>query len=381
MKNFLLSMTRMVKHQNSHYVYKTIWQRLHIDPVLLLGIMILLSISLGLLYSSSNQDFTIILKQVIRMSIAISVMLLIAQIPAYKIKVWTPLIYSVSLFLLLSVLIIGTFAKGSQRWLAIGLFNFQPSEMMKLTVPMMVAWYFSHKRLPPQIKSLFFAGLIILIPAFLITKQPDLGTALMVFLSGIAVVFFAGVSLGFFMSLLGLFTITAPFLILLLHDYQRQRILSFLNPESDPLGHGYHIIQSKIAIGSGGILGKGWLNGSQGKLNFIPEDSTDFIFVILAEEFGLIGCAILLMVVLFIVARCLYIASHAQDHYTRLLAGSIGLIIFFSCFINIGMVTGLLPVVGLPLPLVRYGGSSMLILMAGFGILMSIHTHRKFLSD
>lgn len=379
MKNFLLSMNRAVKHQNSHYLYKTIWQRIHIDPVLLAGIIMLLAISLGLLYSSSNQDLTMISKQMVRIGIAFISMLIIAQIPIYKIRTWTPFIYLISVALLLSVLFIGTFAKGSRRWLELGLFNFQPSEIIKLTVPMMIAWYFSHITLPPRIKSLFFAGVMILVPAFLIMKQPDLGTALMVFLSGFSVIFFSGVSLGFFVGLLGIFIVAAPSLILLLHNYQRQRILSFLNPESDPLGHGYHIIQSKIAIGSGGILGKGWLNGSQGKLNFIPEDSTDFIFVILAEEFGLIGCVLLLITVLFIVIRCLYIANHAQDNYSRLLAGSIGLIIFFSCFINIGMVTGLLPVVGLPLPLVSYGGSAMLILMIGFGMLMSIHTHRKFL--
>jgi rod shape determining protein RodA len=281
--------------------------------------------------------------------------------------------------LLLAVLLIGEIGKGAQRWLDLGVFRFQPSEMMKLAVPMMVAWYLSDHPLPPSWRRLAVAALVILTPTLLIAKQPDLGTALLVASAGIFVLLFAGIPWRLVFSAGALIAACGPVLWHFMHDYQRQRVLTFLNPEKDPLGTGYHIIQSKIAIGSGGLYGKGWLNGTQSQLNFLPERSTDFIFAAYAEEFGLFGILLLLAVYLLVIMRGLLIAAQAQDTYTRLLAGSLVMTFFIYIFVNIGMVTGLLPVVGLPLPLVSYGGTSMVTLMAGFGILMSIHTHRKLL--
>ena len=263
--------------------------------------------------------------------------------------------------------------------LDLGFFRFQPSEMSKLAVPMMVAWYLNEHPLPPNMKRVFVASLIIIVPTLLIAKQPDLGTALLVGGAGLFVLLFAGVSWRLVTGFGALMAACAPVLWHFMHDYQRQRVLTFLNPEKDPLGAGYHIIQSKIAIGSGGLYGKGWLNGTQSQLNFLPERSTDFIFAAYAEEFGFFGILLLLLVYLLIIIRGLIIAAQAQDTYTRLLAGGLVMTFFIYIFVNIGMVTGLLPVVGLPLPLISYGGTSMVTLMAGFGILMSIHTHRKLL--
>jgi rod shape determining protein RodA len=251
--------------------------------------------------------------------------------------------------------------------------------MMKLAVPMMVAWYLSEQALPPRPRRLLSASLVIIVPTLLIAKQPDLGTALLVASAGIFVLLFAGVSWRLVTGFGAFAAACAPVLWYFMHDYQRQRVLTFLNPEQDPLGAGYHIIQSKIAIGSGGLYGKGWLNGTQSQLNFLPERSTDFIFAAYAEEFGFFGILLLLAVYLLIIMRGLFIAVQAQDTYSRLLAGSLVMTFFIYIFVNIGMVSGLLPVVGLPLPLVSYGGTSMVTLMAGFGILMSIHTHRKLL--
>jgi rod shape determining protein RodA len=247
-------------------------------------------------------------------------------------------------------------------------------------VPMMVAWYLAEKPLPPTVRTLTVSALIIMVPALMIAKQPDLGTALLVASAGIFALFLAGVRWRMILGALAAAGAALPALWYLMHDYQRQRVLTFLNPESDPLGAGYHIIQSKIAIGSGGIYGKGWLNGTQSQLDFLPERHTDFIFAVLAEEFGLTGALLLLALYLFVIYRGLYIASQAQDTFSRLLAGSLTLVFFVYLFVNTGMVTGLLPVVGVPLPLVSYGGTSLVTLMAGFGILMSIHTHRKLLA-
>jgi rod shape determining protein RodA len=273
----------------------------------------------------------------------------------------------------------GDIGQGAQRWLDLGFIRFQPSEIMKLAVPMMVVWYLSDKRLPPTGWKLLLAGVLILAPVVLIAKQPDLGTSLLIGSSGFFVLFLAGLS----WKLLGGLTLAAtagtPVLWHFMHEYQRQRVITFLNPEQDPLGTGYHIIQSKIAIGSGGLFGKGWLNGTQAHLEFLPERSTDFIFAVLGEEFGLVGIGVLLFVYAFIIVRSLYIATQAQDTFSRLLGGSLAMTFFIYIIVNTGMVTGLLPVVGLPLPLVSYGGTSMVTLMAGFGILMSIHTHRKLL--
>ena len=258
--------------------------------------------------------------------------------------------------------------------------RFQPSEMMKLAVPMMAAWYLHDRPLPPRFLELCVLLLMVVVPALLIARQPDLGTALLVASSGILVVLLGGLRVRMIVLLGALGAALAPVLWYFMHDYQRRRVLTFLQPESDPLGAGYHIIQSKIAIGSGGLFGKGWGNGSQAQLEFLPERSTDFIFAVLGEEFGLIGLALLIAGYLFIIGRGLYIALQAQDTFGRLLAGSISLTFFVYVFVNTGMVTGLLPVVGVPLPLVSYGGTSMVTLMAGFGMLMSIQGHRNLLA-
>jgi rod shape determining protein RodA len=285
----------------------------------------------------------------------------------------------VGLALLVAVLVVGEVGKGAQRWLDLGLFRFQPSEMLKLAVPMMIAWYLAEKPLPPNWLRLLIAAAMILAPALLIAKQPDLGTALLVASAGIFVLFLSGMRWRAIAWLTAAMAAVAPVLWLLMRPYQRQRVLTFLNPENDPLGAGYHIIQSKIAIGSGGVYGKGWLNGTQSHLEFLPERSTDFIFAVLAEELGLVGILVLLALYLFVVLRGLHIAVRAQDTYSRLLGGSLTLVFFVYLFVNTGMVSGLLPVVGVPLPLISYGGTSLVTIMAGFGMLMSIHTHRKLL--
>ena len=261
-----------------------------------------------------------------------------------------------------------------------GIFRFQPAEMMKLSIPLFLAWYYHNIHLPITIKSVLIALPIIFIPVILTAKQPDLGTAILLFIAGSSVLFFAGLSGKIIVPLFSIIIMSIPFSWYFLHDYQRQRVLTFLSPERDPLGAGYNIIQSKIAIGSGGLFGKGWLNGTQSHLHFLPEHTTDFIFAVSGEEFGLIGSLVLILFFMLIILRGFTIAMHAQDTFSRLLAASITLTFFVSFFINMGMVTGILPVVGIPLPLISYGGSSMITTMINFGILMSIQTHRKLVT-
>lgn len=378
MKLFFAAINKSLIHNDNHYIYKNNWQRFHIDLPLMTGLSFAMGIGFILLYSASNGDHPVIIKQMIRLVIGIMLMLSIAQFSAAKFRNWTPWCYLLSVGLLVVVLGMGSIANGAQRWIDLGFFNFQPSELMKLTVPMMVAWYFSQSARVANLKSLVVVSLIILLPTLLIIKQPDLGTAITVLMGGCCVILFSGLRWRYLMSMVGLLALATPVLFKFMHSYQLTRLFSFLNPEADPLGHGYHIIQSKIAIGSGGLWGKGWLNGSQGKLNYVPEDATDFIFVVLAEEFGLIGCTVLIIAFLTIIARCFYIAYQAQDTFSRLLVSSFGLVFFLSVVINIGMVVGLFPVVGLPLPLVSYGGTSLVVMMVGFGMIMSIQTHRKF---
>jgi rod shape determining protein RodA len=306
----------------------------------------------------------------------------IAQISPETLRRWTPWIYAAGIVLLIAVLVIGDIGKGAQRWLDLGIIRFQPSEVMKIAVPMMVAWYLAEIPLPPRPKHIAVAFAIALFPALLIFKQPDLGTAVLVASAGTFVLLFAGLSGRLITySTLAAIPLTYLFWHFGMHDYQRQRVLTFLDPQRDPLGSGYHIIQSEIAIGSGGIYGKGWLNGTQSHLDFLPERHTDFIFAVFGEEFGLFGAILLLTIYAFIVYRGLYIALNAQDTFARLAAGSLTMTFLIYIFINIGMVSGLLPVVGVPLPLVSYGGSSMLTLLASFGILMSIQTHRGLLKS
>jgi len=354
-------------------------QSMHIDAPLLLALLLLTACGLGVLYSAGNQNIDLIIRQSTRLALAFGVMILMAQIPSQNFKLWAPWIFLLGIILLALVLILGDVGKGAQRWLDFGFVRFQPSEMMKLAAPMVVAWYFADRPLPPRFKHLIVALLLVIIPTILIAKQPDLGTSLLIAAAGCFVIYFAGLKwrlIGSFGVLMGALT---PVVWHYMHDYQRQRVLTFLNPENDPLGAGYHIIQSKIAIGSGGLYGKGWLNGTQSHLDFLPERSTDFIFAVLSEEFGFIGVIILLALYFFIVIRGLVIASRAQDSFGRLLAGSLSLTFLVYLFVNVGMVSGLLPVVGVPLPLVSYGGTSMVTLMAGFGMLMSINSHRRLL--
>jgi len=362
----------------------TIAQRLladlHLDGPLLVGIAMVAGIGLFVLYSAGGQESGLLVGQSLRIGVAAIGMLVIAQIPPKFMRLWTPWIFTIGILLLVLVLVVGEIGKGAQRWLDLGFMSFQPSEIMKLAVPMMAAWYLMDRPLPPRLGELLIVLLAIsLVPAALIAQQPDLGTALLIAASGIIVILLAGMPIRLILLFAGLAVAVAPLLWFNMHDYQKQRVMTFLNPESDPLGSGYHIIQSKIAIGSGGVFGKGWLNGTQAQLEFLPERATDFIFAVFGEEFGLLGLGSLLILYGFIVLRGLYIASQAQDTYSRLLAGSISLTFFVYVFVNTGMVTGLLPVVGVPLPMVSYGGTSMVTLMAGFGILMSVHSHRKLI--
>ena len=352
----------------------------NIDPTLLISLLLLCGIGLAVLYSATSGEMAAITRQSIRFALGFAALLFLAQIPAKELARWSPWLYLFGVGLLLVVMAIGYSGKGAQRWIDLGIVRFQPSELLKIFLPMMVAWYFSEKPMPPTLLQIFIALMMIAIPAGLVLKQPDLGTALLISFAGICVIFLAGMTWRLLAVFGGIALASMPVFWFYLHDYQRQRILTMLNPESDPLGTGYHIIQSKIAIGSGGTYGKGWLNGTQSQLDFIPERSTDFIFAVFSEEFGFLGVVLLLFAYGFIVMRGLSIAARAQDTYSRLLAGSLSLSFFAYFLVNIGMVSGLLPVVGVPLPLISYGGTSAVTILAAFGILMSIHSHRKFLS-
>jgi len=356
------------------------WQyRLHLDAPLLFALIAVSVLGLIILYSAGGGDMALVERQLVRLGIAFTGMLIVAQLSPGMLLRMTPWLFVLGVLFLLAVLIGGEASGGAQRWLNLYIIRFQPSEMMKLAVPMMVAWYLTDARLPPNRWQLLASATLIAVPMLMIAKQPDLGTALLIASSGFFVLFLAGLQwrlLAFFTVLLAA---AAPALWHFMHDYQRQRVITFLNPESDPLGSGYHIIQSKIAIGSGGLLGKGWMNGTQSQLNFLPERSTDFIFAVLGEEFGFFGILTLFALYMIIVVRGIMITIQAQDTYTRLLAGSLSMTFFVYFIVNTGMVTGLLPVVGLPLPMISYGGTSIVTLMAGFGILMSIQTHRKLL--
>ena len=361
-------------------VLGNVLRKLHIDIPLFIGLLLTSLLSFVILYSTGSQDMDVLMRQGGRVGLAFLLMTVLAHVDPYQFKRYSTLLFGIGIFLLIAVLIMGQIGKGAQRWLELGIFRFQPSEMIKITTPMMIAWYLAEHPLPPKSRQLLIAAILIIIPTVLIAKQPDLGTALLVASSGAGVLFFAGISWRFIAAITVTLASLTPILWHFMRDYQRDRVLTFLNPEADPLGRGYHIIQSKIAIGSGGIYGKGWLGSTQSELDFLPESSTDFIFAVFAEEFGLSGCLGLLVLYLLIIARCLYIASQAQDTYSRLLASSLAFTFFVYVFVNIGMVIGILPVVGVPLPLISYGGTSIVTLLAGFGILMSIHTHRKFQS-
>lgn len=353
---------------------------IHVDPVLFAALLLLTAAGLGILYSAGDGSIELVQKQGVRLGIAFLMMIIVAQIPQHQLYLWTPWIFALGIVLLVLVLMAGDVGKGAQRWLDIYVIKFQPSEMMKLVTPMMLAWYLSERPLPPGFKSLVISAMLVLVPTLLIARQPDLGTSILVAAAGFFVVFLSGIRWRVLIGTLLALLAFVPILWHMMRDYQKQRVLTLLNPESDPLGSGYHIIQSKIAIGSGGIYGKGWLNGTQSQLDFLPERHTDFIFAVFSEEFGMMGAVVLLSLYAFIILRSLYIATKAQDNFGRLLAGSLGLTFFVYLFVNVGMVSGILPVVGVPLPLVSYGGTSMVTLMVGFGILMSINSNRRLLS-
>jgi rod shape determining protein RodA len=353
----------------------------HIDLWLLILLLAVAGIGLVVQYSATGHSLEAVWGQAQRIGLGLIVMVLIAQAPPDTYRSVAPWVYLVTLLLLVLVLVLGDHAKGAQRWLEFGIFRFQPSEFMKLAMPVTVAAFLHWRRLPPSLLTILLTLLMVGLPAALIMKQPDLGTSLLIIAAGGFALFFSGLQWRWILGAIGAFAAAAPIIWERLHDYQRTRILTLLDPERDPLGTGYHITQSKIAIGSGGIFGKGWLNGTQAHLDFLPEAHTDFIFAVFAEEMGLLGFLLLLSLYLAIVGRCLYISLRAQDTFQRLLAGSLALTFFIYVFINIGMVIGLLPVVGVPLPLVSYGGTSALSLLACFGMLMSIHTHRKLLAN
>jgi rod shape determining protein RodA len=350
---------------------------LKLDGPLLVGLSLVAAYGLIVLYSASGQDWSTILRAAVRLGIGAVAMLALAQVRPQQLRGAAPYIYAIGILLLIVVDVMGVVGKGAQRWLDLGFVRFQPSEIMKLAVPMLGAWYLHERPLPPTPVSLAVLSAIVLIPAGLTAVQPDLGTAILIAIGGVLLIIMAGLSIYIMMGAVAVAGIGAWFGWSLLHDYQRQRVLTFLDPNADPLGAGYHIIQSQIAIGSGGLFGKGWMNGSQSQLEYLPERHTDFIFAVIGEEFGLLGLVVLILLYLFVGARALYLATQTQDTFTRLLGASLALTFFVYVFINTGMVSGLLPVVGVPLPLVSYGGTSMVTLLASFGILMALYSHRK----
>jgi rod shape determining protein RodA len=354
---------------------------LRIDGPLVVGLSLIAAYGLIVLYSASGQSLPTVLRTLARLFIGAMAMLLLARINPNFLRRSTPWLYVAGCVLLLMVAAMGHIGMGAQRWLNLGLFRFQPSELMKLAVPMMCAWYLHDRALPPGWTALGILAALILLPVGLVAIEPDLGTAALIAVAGALVIVLAGLRLRVMAGLLALAAAGAWFGWSFMHDYQRKRVLTFLNPQTDPLGAGYHIIQSQIAIGSGGVFGKGWMNGSQAQLEFLPERSTDFIFAVIGEEFGLLGLLLLLLLYVFVVARAVYLATQTQDTFARLLAGSLALTFFVYVFINAGMVTGLLPVVGVPLPLVSYGGSSVVTLLAGFGILMALYSRRKLIGS
>ncbi len=354
---------------------------LKLDGPLLVSLGLLALYALIVQYSASGQSLDTVMRTLMRLGLGAMAMIALAHSGPNFLRSLAPWLYGAGIALLLVVDAIGYVGKGAQRWLDLGLIRFQPSEIMKLAVPMMAAAFMHERPLPPTWRNLLILAVIVILPAGLVAMQPDLGTAVLIFATGALVVLMAGlqwqVITGLVVAAGGLGVIGWNFL----HDYQRQRIRVFLDPQSDPLGSGYHIIQSQIAIGSGGLFGKGWMNGSQAQLEFLPERSTDFIFAVIGEEFGLLGLLVLLLLYLFIVSRSLFLATQASGTFARLLASSLALTFFVYVFINAGMVSGLLPVVGVPLPLISYGGTSVVTLLAGFGILMGLYSHRKLVNS
>ena len=361
----------------------TLLQRLHIDGPLLVLLLTLAAGSLFVLYSASGKSWDLLAKQATSFGIGLVSMIVIAQFEPRFMARWVPLGYVFGVVLLVVVDVMGHNAMGATRWINIpGVIRFQPSEFMKIIMPATIAWYLSKRTLPPHLKHVGISLVLIGIPFILIVRQPDLGTALLILAGGTFVLFMGGLRWRWILSVLAAAVpVAIAMWFFIMHDYQKQRILTFLDPESDPLGTGWNIIQSKAAIGSGGVFGKGWLLGTQSHLDFLPESHTDFIIAVLGEEFGLVGVCLLLVLYLLLISRGLVITAQAQTLYGKLLAGGITMTFFVYVFVNIGMVSGLLPVVGVPLPFISYGGTSLVTLLSGFGVLMSIHTHRKWIAQ
>ena len=355
---------------------RRILTRPRIDLPLALGLFVLAGVGLVTLYSAGDNSLALVGGQAGRFGLGALLLLLISRIPPSTLRNWTPWLYAGSTALLVVVALLGE-GRGANRWLNLGVMRFQPSELLKLTMPMMVAWYLHPRKLPPSWKDIAVVGLLIAIPAGLIAKQPDLGTALLVTAAGAFALFLSGMAWWRIGVVIGAVGGMIPVAWHFLHQYQRDRVLTMINPESDPLGNGWHIIQSQIAVGSGGVFGKGWQHSTQSRLDFLPEHTTDFIFAVFSEEFGLIGVIGIMLLYAFIIGRCLWIAMEARDTYSRLLAGAIGMSFFVYVFVNGGMVAGMLPVVGVPMPMISYGGTSAVSLLVGFGVLMSIHANRK----
>lgn len=350
-----------------------------VDPLLLSGLLLIIGFGMMVLYSAIERDVAVLQAQAVRMGLALVAMVVAAYIsPRFYLR-WAPFIYAVGLIMCILVLLMGVTVKGATRWLEIpGITRFQPSELMKLAVPLMVAAYLHDRPLPPNAQTMIVALLITLVPALLIVQQPDLGTSVLVAGAGLSVIVLAGLRWRLMLfSLLGI-AAAAPGLWYLLEDYQRGRILTLFDPESDPLGAGWNTIQAKTAIGSGGVFGKGLHDGTQSQLNFLPESQTDFIIAVIGEELGLVGVFLLLALYLVVIARGLFMSTTAASTFGRLVGGALTLTFFVYVFVNIAMVCGLLPVVGVPLPLVSYGGTSAITLLAGFGIVMSVHAHQTW---
>lgn len=350
-----------------------------IDMSLLLALCCVMAASLVVQSSAGGGDSHVVIAQGARFVAGLGVMLLLSRLPPARLRIWTPVAFAVTLALLLLVFVLGS-GRSARLWINLGVFYLQPGELLKLSVPMMLAWFLHRVVLPPGWSALAICAAIIGVPVALIILQPDLGTGMLVAASGVFTVFLAGIAwwrIGLFAGL-GIGALPVAWLFLL--PYQKDRILTFIHPESDPLGAGWNIIQSKIAIGSGGWFGKGWGQGSQAHLNFLPEHTTDFAFSVLSEEWGWAGVSVLFALYLFIIGRCLWIAANARDSYSRLLAGALAMTFSVYVLVNGGMVVGLLPVVGVPMPLLSYGGTSAVSLLAGFGIIMSVRAHRKLMS-
>jgi len=354
------------------------WPLLRLDPIMLGLLALLMGIGLMVLYSATEQDSGMVWRQLVRFGVGVVAMLIAAQLPPNFLKQWAPWLYGLGVLMLVAVALLGV-GRGAQRWLDLGLIRFQPSEAMKLALPLMLAALLARRPLPPVWTDLGLALILIALPVGLILVQPDLGTSILVALSGLCILFLAGLSWRLMWAMGGLGLAALPVLWWRMHDYQRNRVLTFLDPERDPLGAGWNIIQSKIAVGSGGLSGKGWTEGSQSHLEFLPEPHTDFIFAVLAEEFGFVGVALVLLLYAAILWRGLQLSSQCRDSFGRLLAGAMIFMFFIYLAVNVGMVSGLLPVVGVPLPLVSYGGTSAATLLAGFGLVMGLHSRRRFM--